>query len=103
MQAGQRIKIPPFDSSCGNGEWDVRCLDCMATGTAFRTCSLGLVANRTVPSKHAGVLSSAPTTGVFDCRAYRVKTGDSLSAIAYMFQITVRNHEWCRLAVCCAA
>lgn len=62
---------------------------------------LGLVANRTVPSKHAGVLSSAPTTGVFDCRAFRVKTGDSLSAIAFMFQITVRNQEWCRLAVCC--
>lgn len=39
----------------------------------------------------AGILSAPPTTGVFDCRAYRVKSGDSLSAIALMFQITVRH------------
>lgn len=54
LQAGMRIRIPPFDGSCGNG-----------------------------------VLATPPTTGVFSCRAYRVKSGDSLASIALAFETTI--------------
>lgn len=90
LQAGQRVKIPPFDSSCGNGGWVVQ-----GQGNAqLQLCPApSVAAHLSKPSlllAPTGILSSPPTTGVFDCRAYRVKTGDSLSAIALKFETTVR-------------
>ncbi|KAL4424132.1 hypothetical protein ABPG75_001433 [Micractinium tetrahymenae] len=54
LQAGQRVRIPPFTATCGNG-----------------------------------IVAVPDTTGIFSCRAYKVKSGNSLSSIALLFETTV--------------
>lgn len=108
LQAGMRIRVPPFTSSCGNGAraglggaWEL----CIPGALPLRGppplllhfCRLPRAAPTSNPSHPAathppppaGFLATPPTTGVFSCRAYRVRTGDSLAAIALAFQTTV--------------
>ena len=39
----------------------------------------------------AGILATPPTSGVFSCRAYRVKQGQSLASIALLFETTIAS------------
>ncbi|PRW45585.1 peptidoglycan-binding [Chlorella sorokiniana] len=104
LQVGTFVRLPPWASTCPDPDSGAASCRVYAVqqgdfvygiASMFRVTLANLLAVNTGLTTdtvlQASVLSSPPTTGVFDCRAYRVKTGDSLSAIALLFQITVND------------
>ncbi|PRW45360.1 peptidoglycan-binding [Chlorella sorokiniana] len=104
LQVGTFVRLPPWASTCPDPDSGAASCRVYAVqqgdfvygiASMFRVTLANLLAVNTGLTTdtvlQASVLSSPPTTGVFDCRAYRVKTGDSLSPIALVFQITVND------------